>query len=48
MNQIVEWEKSESRRDLSQREQLQQFTKVVADTGDFASLRQDAPSSSGF
>lgn len=43
MNRIVEAEKTQANRALSQLDQLKQFTKVVADTGDFATLKQYAP-----
>ena len=36
-------EKTEIRRALSQLDQLKQFTRVVADTGDFATLKEYAP-----
>jgi len=43
MNQIAELEKTETKRTISQLDQLKQFTKVVADTGDFATLKNYAP-----
>ena len=43
MNQTAELEKKEVKRTISQLDQLKQFTKVVADTGDFETLKQYAP-----
>src|SRR5436853_5116973 len=43
MSKIAEMEKTETRRAVSQLDQLKQFTKVVADTGDFATLKEYAP-----
>src|SRR5438105_10069559 len=43
MSQIAEMEKTETRRAVSQLDQLKQFTRVVADTGDFATLKQYSP-----
>src|SRR6266516_2294978 len=43
MSAIVELEKTETRPALSQLDQLKRFTKVVADTGDFATLKEYAP-----
>lgn len=43
MNAIAEMPKAETRSSLSQLDQLKQFTTVVADTGDFATLKQYAP-----
>src|SRR5438105_14592446 len=43
MAQIAEIEKSETKMAVSQLEQLKRFTKVVADTGDFATLKAYAP-----
>src|SRR5436305_569393 len=43
MSQIAEMEKTETRRAVSQLDQLKQFTKAVADTGDFATLKEYAP-----
>src|SRR2546425_6379797 len=43
MSQIAEMEKTETRRAVSQLDQLKQFTKIVADTGDFATLKEYAP-----
>jgi len=43
MAQIVEAEKKQMAQGLNQLDQLKQFTKVVADTGDFATLQQYAP-----
>src|SRR6266699_5346525 len=43
MSPIATLEKPETTTTLSQLDQLKKFTKVVADTGDFASLRQYAP-----
>src|SRR5437016_7030240 len=43
MSAIAEMEKTETKQTLSQLDQLKQFTKVVADTGDFATLKEYAP-----
>jgi len=43
MSTITELEKVETRQNLNQLEQLKKFTKVVADTGDFASFKEYAP-----
>lgn len=43
MNTLVEAPEPAAATQLSQLEQLKQFTTVVADTGDFATLRQYAP-----
>src|ERR1041384_1526478 len=43
MNQIAEAETRKVNRAASQLDQLKQFTKVVADTGDYASLKEYAP-----
>src|SRR5258706_6991901 len=43
MSQTAEMEKTEAGRALSQLDQLKQFTRVVADTGDFATLKEYAP-----
>jgi len=43
MNVVAEMPRSETTADLSQLDQLKQFTTVVADTGDFATLKQYAP-----
>jgi len=43
MSQTTEMEKIGTRQAVSQLDQLKQFTKVVADTGDFATLKQYAP-----
>jgi transaldolase len=43
MRPAVESQKTETKLALSQLDQLKQFTTVVADTGDFAALRQYAP-----
>jgi transaldolase len=43
MSQIAEIEKTRATKSASQLDQLKQFTKVVADTGDFATLKQYAP-----
>jgi transaldolase len=43
MNQTVEMEKQETKTAVNQLEQLKRFTKVVADTGDFATLKEYAP-----
>src|SRR5256885_3559818 len=44
MNVTAETKKPTPRPALNQLEQLKQFTKVVADTGDFATLKAYAPS----
>ena len=44
MTQTAEIEKETSRGTLNQLEQLKRFTKVVADTGDFATLKTYTPS----
>src|SRR6266498_3546633 len=44
MSTIAELEKTETKQTLNQLEQLKRFTKVVADTGDFATLKTYAPS----
>jgi transaldolase len=43
MNQTAERDTKETRREINQLEQLRQYTKVVADTGDFATLKEYAP-----
>src|SRR6476661_7402382 len=43
MSQVAEMEKTETRRATSQLDRLKQFTKVVADTGDFGTLKEYAP-----
>src|SRR5712671_4877141 len=43
MNTIAELEKPETKQALSQLDQLKRFTKVVADTGDFAAFKEYAP-----
>src|SRR5437016_13467200 len=43
MSAIAEMEKTETKQTLSQLDQLKQFTKVVADTGDFGTLKQYSP-----
>jgi transaldolase len=43
MSTIASLEKTETKRALSQLDQLKQFTKVVADTGDFSTLKEYAP-----
>jgi transaldolase len=43
MNQIAEAETRKVSRAANQLDQLKQFTKVVADTGDYASLKEYAP-----
>src|SRR5436190_9853305 len=43
MSTIAELEKTETKQGLNQLDQLKRFTKVVADTGDFATLKQYAP-----
>src|SRR5207237_5202088 len=44
MSPIAELEKPDTKTTLNQLEQLKQFTKVVADTGDFATIKEYAPS----
>src|SRR5215831_9843753 len=43
MSDTAELQTTGKRQTLSQLDQLKQFTKVVADTGDFATLKQYAP-----
>src|SRR6266516_4441715 len=43
MSAIVELEKTDTKAGVSQLEQLKKHTKVVADTGDFATLKQYSP-----
>src|SRR5437016_8284434 len=43
MSAIAEMEKTETKQTLSQLDQLKQFTKVVADTGDFGTMKEYAP-----
>src|SRR5438067_9643002 len=43
MSAIAEMEKTETKQTLSQLDQLKQFTRVVADTGDFGTLKEYAP-----
>src|SRR5438093_5794614 len=43
MSTIAELEKTQTKQALSQLEQLKRFTKVVADTGDFATLKEYGP-----
>ena len=46
MNQVIDQEKTPSaqtNRSLNQLEQLKRFTRIVADTGDFATLKEYGP-----
>src|SRR5436853_3679903 len=43
MSSIAQMEKTETKRAVSQLDQLKQFTKVVADTGDFGTLKEYDP-----
>jgi len=43
MSTIAELEKTETKQGFNQLEQLKRFTRVVADTGDFATLKEYAP-----
>ncbi|HWX19439.1 MAG TPA: transaldolase [Candidatus Binatia bacterium] len=43
MSQIAEMQKTETRLAVNQLEQLKRFTKVVADTGDYATLKEYEP-----
>jgi len=43
MSTIAELEKTETKQAINQLDQLKRFTKVVADTGDFATLKEFAP-----
>src|SRR5437764_14186344 len=43
MSPIAELEKPDTKTTLNQLEQLKQFTQVVADTGDFATLKEYEP-----
>src|SRR5215467_3954981 len=43
MSDTAELQTTGKRQTLSQLDQLKQFTKVVADTGDFATLKEYAP-----
>ena len=43
MNQTAELERTETKKGLNQLDQLKRYTKVVADTGDFATLKDFAP-----
>src|SRR5258708_9625369 len=43
MSAIAEPREAQAQSTLSQLDQLKQFTRVVADTGDFASLKEYAP-----
>src|SRR5205085_4696654 len=43
MSTVVEIEKPKTKQNLSQLDQLKRFTKIVADTGDFATLKEFAP-----
>ena len=43
MSQIAEFKQTETARRATQLEQLKRFTKVVADTGDYATLKEFAP-----
>jgi len=43
MSQIAEAESTETKTGLSQLDQLKKFTKVVADTGDFVTLKEFSP-----
>ena len=43
MSQIAELERVETKPAVSQLDQLKRFTKVVADTGDYATLKEYAP-----
>src|SRR5262252_4448965 len=43
MSQTAEMEKTETKRAVNQLDQLKQFTKVVADTGDFGTLKEFEP-----
>src|SRR5215510_15697290 len=43
MSQIAEVETTQAKKGLTQLEQLKRMTKVVADTGDFGTLKEYAP-----
>ena len=43
MNTTAELEKTGTKQALNQLDELKRFTKVVADTGDFATLKEYAP-----
>ncbi len=43
MSQIGEMEQRETKRAVNQLEQLRRFTRIVADTGDYATLKEYAP-----
>src|SRR6266404_2452262 len=43
MSSVVELEKTQTQQAVSQLDRLKQFTKVVADTGDFSTLKQYSP-----
>src|SRR5436853_835131 len=43
MSSIAQMEKTETTRAVTQLDQLKKFTKVVADTGDFGTLKEYAP-----
>src|SRR5256712_3297956 len=43
MSALVELQPAETKQALNQLDQLKKFTKVVADTGDFATLKEYAP-----
>src|SRR5215813_7300927 len=43
MSTIAQLDKTQAPRAVNQLDQLKQFTKVVADTGDFATLKEYAP-----
>src|SRR5436189_4712859 len=43
MSTIAELEKTETKQGLNQLDQLKRFTRVVADTGDFSTLKEYAP-----
>src|SRR5262250_2248228 len=43
MSTIAELEKTETKQGLNQLDQLKRVTKVVADTGDFATLKEYCP-----
>ena len=43
MSTTAELEKTDTKQTLNQLDQLKRFTKVVADTGDFASIRKYQP-----
>src|SRR5438093_608141 len=43
MSTIAEIQRTETKQALDQLEQLKRFTKIVADTGDFATLKEFSP-----